>query len=273
MNIVAHEDDDLLFLSPDLLHDVRSGGCVRTVIVTAGDASERIAGTADQRRQYWMAREAGSRAAYSLMRGVKNAWKQSHITINGHRVVMFTLTADPKISEVFLRLPDGNPDGSGSVYHHKESLLKLRDGTIQTIHAIDGSATYTKAGLVATVTGLVNRFRPRVIRTQDYVALDAALGNDHSDHTLTADLAHTASNAYWAPHRLVGYLDYNISVLPANVSGKDLASKSAAFYAYDRYDSQLPCYTAALRNKDSSCNPYTLWLARKYRVSLGPLWN
>ena len=199
MNIVAHEDDDLLFLSPDLLHDVRSGGCVRTVIVTAGDASERIAGTTDQRRKYWMAREAGSRAAYALMRGVKNAWKQSHITINGHRVLMFTLTADPKISEVFLRLPDGNPDGSGSRYHHKESLLKLRDGKIRTIHAIDGSATYTKAGLIATVAGLVNRFHPRVIRTQDYAALDSNLVGDHADHTLTADLAHTVSNAYRSP--------------------------------------------------------------------------
>src|SRR5205085_11614279 len=38
MNIVAHQDDDLLFLSPDLLHDVQSARCVRTVFVTAGDA-------------------------------------------------------------------------------------------------------------------------------------------------------------------------------------------------------------------------------------------
>src|SRR5262245_28199466 len=35
MYVVAHEDDDLLFLSPDLLHDIQSGACVTTVFVTA----------------------------------------------------------------------------------------------------------------------------------------------------------------------------------------------------------------------------------------------
>src|SRR5215475_11483965 len=40
MNIVAHEDDDLLFLSPDLIHDIQSGRCVRTIFVTAGDAGD-----------------------------------------------------------------------------------------------------------------------------------------------------------------------------------------------------------------------------------------
>ena len=272
MNIVAHEDDDLLFLSPDLIHDIRSGRCVRTVFITAGDASERIAGTVDQRRQYWMAREAGSRAAYALMTGVRNAWRQSHSTINGHHFVVYTLIADPKISEVFLRLPDGNPDGSGSRFHNKESLLKLRVGQIRTIHAIDGSATYTKAGLLATVTGLVEQFHPKVIRTQDYVALDYAPGFDHADHTLTADLAHAASEAYRAPHQLVGYLDYDISLRPANLSGRDLAVKQAAFYRYDQFDSQLPCYTAALRKKNGVCSEYAAWLVRSYRAATGPGW-
>ena len=31
LNIVAHQDDDLLFLSPDLLHNIQAGRCVRTV--------------------------------------------------------------------------------------------------------------------------------------------------------------------------------------------------------------------------------------------------
>src|ERR1700694_2302046 len=38
LNIVAHEDDDLLFLSPDLLHAIQAGRAVRTVFVTAGDS-------------------------------------------------------------------------------------------------------------------------------------------------------------------------------------------------------------------------------------------
>ena len=94
MNIVAHEDDDLLFLSPDLLRDIGAGRCVRTVFVTAGDAAERVGGTADQRSVYWHAREAGSRAAYALMSGVRNSWDRSHVLVDGHRIVMFTLVAN-----------------------------------------------------------------------------------------------------------------------------------------------------------------------------------
>src|SRR5882757_7338193 len=60
-NVVAHEDDDILFLSPDLLHAVQAGRCVRTVFVTAGDAG---AGPG-----YWQDREAGSKAAYIQMTG------------------------------------------------------------------------------------------------------------------------------------------------------------------------------------------------------------
>lgn len=276
MNIVAHEDDDLLFLSPDLLRDIRGGRCVRTVFVTAGDAAERVAGTADQRSVYWHAREAGSRAAYALMSGAKDSWSQSHVVVRGHRIVMFTLVANPKISLMFLRLPDGNPDGSGSRFHGHESLLKLRSGQIKVIHAIDGSTSYTKAGLLATVTKLVVSYHPDVMRAQDYASPDSAATGDHSDHTTTAILAHAASDRYRAPHAFVGYLDYNVAERPANVTGGVLAAKQAAFYAYDRHDSQLRCYTRALRTTGpdaSQCQAYAGWLQRSYRVSFTPSWN
>ena len=59
LDVVAHQDDDLLFLSPDLLHDVQDGRCVRTVFVTAGDAG------GDQ--AYWTSRQSGSMSAYATM--------------------------------------------------------------------------------------------------------------------------------------------------------------------------------------------------------------
>jgi LmbE family N-acetylglucosaminyl deacetylase len=275
LNIVAHEDDDLLFLSPDLIRDIRAGKCVRTIFLTAGDAADNVGGSAYQRERYWLNRERGNRAAYALMAGVKDSWKESHIQVDGHRIAMFTLTADPKISEINMRLPDGNPDGSGSKYHHRQSLWKLRAGEIHTIQAVDGSTSYTKAGLLATMTKLVQSFEPNVIRTQDYITGDFALVGDHSDHTTTAQLAHAASDAYQRPHTFIGYVDYNVASRPANLSGPDLALKQAAFYLYDRYDSQLPCYTRALRAnpKNSECSSYAIWLEREYQVSVGPSWN
>ena len=53
LNFVAHEDDDLLFLSPDLLHDLHNGKCVTTVLLTAGDAGDVSS--------YWLGREDGSK--------------------------------------------------------------------------------------------------------------------------------------------------------------------------------------------------------------------
>lgn len=262
--------------SPDLLRDVGAGRCVRTVFVTAGDAAERVGGTADQRSVYWHAREAGSRAAYALMSGVSNSWDRSHVLVDGHRIVMFTLVANPKVSLMFLRLPDGNPDGSGSRFHNHESLVKLRAGQMKVMHAIDGSTSYTKSGLLATVTELVVSYHPDVIRAQDYASPDYSVTVDHSDHTTTAIVAHAASDAYQAPHAFIGYLDYNVEQRPANVGGRDLAAKRAAFYAYDRHDSQLPCYTQALRTsgpKASECATYAVWLQRSYRISFTPSWN
>ena len=70
-----------------------------------------------------MAREAGNRAAYAQMSGAPNSWKQSTVAVNGHQLAIFTLTGKPNITEIFLRLPDGNPDGSGAKVHHHQSYL------------------------------------------------------------------------------------------------------------------------------------------------------
>jgi len=85
MNIVAHEDDDLLFLSPDLIHDIQSGRCVRTIFVTAGDAGKG--------RRYWKSREDGIRSAYALMAGVSSPWTISDAFISGHGITIHTLKA------------------------------------------------------------------------------------------------------------------------------------------------------------------------------------
>src|SRR6185437_16971348 len=64
LNIVAHEDDDLLFLSPSLLHAIQGGGPIRTIFVTAGDAGSSST--------YWNGRQNGIQAAYAQMAGVTN---------------------------------------------------------------------------------------------------------------------------------------------------------------------------------------------------------
>src|SRR5215208_2173372 len=105
MNIVAHPDDDLLFQSPDLLHDVQSGKCVRTVYITAGERGDL--NTLDMR-------ESGVEAAYAQMAGVKNTWKKTDAGVSDHRMPLMTLSGRPTVSLVFMRLPEGLWGSGGS---------------------------------------------------------------------------------------------------------------------------------------------------------------
>ena len=132
LTIVAHEDDDLLFISPDVLHAIQAGSLVRTVFLTAGDDGMPAS--------YWMTREEGPLAAYALMAGAANSWTQSDAGVSGHPIPLYTLAGNPNISLAYLRLPDGNLSGSGFPSTGNVSLQQLWQGTITSIAAIDGSS-------------------------------------------------------------------------------------------------------------------------------------
>lgn len=241
MNVVAHEDDDLIFLSPDLLHDVQGSGCVVTVFVTAGDAG--------QGQSYWQGREAGARAAYAQMAGVVDSWTTADAGIAGHPAPKLTLSGDPSVSLIFLRLPDGWPNGAGTAAYGNQSLEKLWSGSIGSIGAVDGSSSYTRQQLIAVLAGLMSEYQPEQIRTTDY---SGPFGDgDHSDHHAAARFAEAAQQAYAEPHAITGYLGYLDSGLPQNVFGGDLTAKRTAYLTYASHDPQ-----AGAQN----------WLERHYTI-------
>ena len=226
MQIVAHQDDDLLFQSPDLLHDVAAGRPVRTVFVTAGDAARD--------RTYWTGRERGSMAAYARMAGVADTWTSSDAGVPGTPIRMHTLVGAPHISLVFMRLPDGNRSGSGMMIHHHESLMRLWRGDILTIHAVDGTASYSAASLRHALTTLMSTFQPTTVRTQDWTI---AFGTgDNADHTATALFVQQAHRDYDAAHTVIAYEGYPVWTRPPDVDGTDLTRKSRAFHAYAEDD-------------------------------------
>ena len=140
------------------------------------------------------------------MAGVANNWTQSDAGVAGHPAPLFTLSGKPTVSLVFLRLADGNSDGSGFSNDGFESLMKLWQGSIPTIHAVDGSASYAKGDLVSVLSGLMAAAQATEVRAQDYTA---AFGSgDHADHLATAQFAYAAHRQYTTPHTFVGYLDY-----------------------------------------------------------------
>jgi LmbE family N-acetylglucosaminyl deacetylase len=263
MAIVAHQDDDLLFQSPDLLETIAAGACVRTVFLTAGDAG--LGAT------YWHEREEGSRAAYALMAGVPDTWSNSEESFAGHSLHVATLAGNPGLSEVYMRLPNGGRSGAGYPATGRVSLPKLWRShnpqpasltPINELSALDGSATYTYEGLLATLKALVLDFEPDVILTQDVAEeFDAS---DHDDHIVTARLAKLTDGSYPAEHLLRSYMDYRTAEEPVNVAGPQLARKTQVFNAYRTHDKQICVSEAECQFPDPD---YNEWLKRQIVVA------
>ncbi len=253
MQLVAHTDDDLLFLNPDIQDDVDRGRCVRTVYLTAGDSGLGA--------RYWARREAGVLAAYATMAAAPNRWSAGDVP--GTPVRLRTLVAHPNVSLVFLRLPDGARRGDGFARTGGGSLRKLWEGGVARLTTVDAPPAYTKEGLIATLAGLMAEFRPDTVRVQEPgTAFEPH--HDHSDHQAAARFATAAGAAYAGPHELVRYAGYVTTDRPPNVSGADLRAKKAAFYAYGHYDRRA-C------DSDRTCTgKYAGWLRRRYARAATP---
>ncbi|HET7529871.1 MAG TPA: PKD domain-containing protein, partial [Mycobacteriales bacterium] len=247
MYIVAHAADSLLFESPDLLHDVQSGACVTAVFLTADELGNGPA--------YWSNIETAAKNGYANMAGVPDVWTSDHTAAAGHSILTETLTGT-NVKAVFLRLPTGDTDGSGFASNNWESLLKLWNGAIPSMHPVDGTAPYTATGLVDALTSLMTTFQPSVVHVQDYTR---HLGdNEHSDHFTAAYFGRAASNRYTTPHTLKAYMGYDTQYQPQNVFDPDLTARQNAFNAYNQYD--VVC--------SPSCDGtnYGNWLKRQYIV-------
>ena len=253
MNVVAHEDDDILFMNPPTYLDVAAGRCLTTVYLTAGDDG--------QSASYWHGREDGAMAAYATMAGDTNSWATTELRTASDQAVVTRTLNGTDIRLIFLRLPTGSP--RGRAIDHYECLSRLHAGTITTVHAVDGSATYTSASLRATLTGFMTTFHPGVIRTLDYT--DPYGDGDHADHHNAAYYTYEAQRDYTTAHRLQGFRGYSMTRLPANQSDAVAARKLAIFLAYAAHDSHV-CQTAAACRHDRRYGP---WMSRTYQVS-GP---
>jgi LmbE family N-acetylglucosaminyl deacetylase len=258
MNIVAHQDDDLLFMNPDLLHSIQAGDCVRTVYVTAGDAGSG--------EFYWLSREQGSEAAYSEMIGGQDSWIQSTVELNSHEfITVASPKDDTKISLIFMYFPDGNLKGQGFSDTHFQSLASLYSGAISKINTIDGQSTYTATQFKAALTTLMHVYQPTEIRTQaNYVS---TIYPDHSDHMAVGRFVKQAYSQYETEQfnnevtvPIKYYIGYPIHAMPVNVSGKDLQEKEAAFFAYAKFDPSS-CSSVVACKKTA----YNSYLPREYQ--------
>ena len=227
----AHEDDWQLFMNPSAFQDVIDGAA-KTIFIhmTAGDAGLGI-GWGGRKHPFYLARENGAEAAIRFMADADDIPAErviEHRTFNGHAIYR---VAYRNTVSYFLRVPDGNPLGSGYYDTGFQSLKRLADGAIDRLYAVDGSTVYHGWGdLTATLRKIVDFERGQAAAVQFNVAeLDARINpDDHSDHLMTARAA-LDSVSDLACVRRVSYVDYHSAELPENLNAQQRDMASSVF--------------------------------------------
>ncbi|HEU5005139.1 MAG TPA: hypothetical protein VFT49_03590 [Candidatus Saccharimonadales bacterium] len=260
LNIVAHEDDDILFMNPDIQQDIYDGRCVTTVFVASGDPGLGL--------DYIKSREAGARAAYAFMSGEPNKWIESTRLYDGRSIETYSLDNYPKIRLMFMRLPNSDGGADGFSLYSNQTLERLRQDKISQVEAADGTATYTSSDLVATLASIIQKVHPDTVRTQDFTIAFGNTAGDHSDHLAVADYTIDANELVSYPHVLIGYKDYPIASFPVNLAPAQIKRKESIWFAYSPNDKEV-CDTIEMC-KDTKGNTYYQWFYREYTVGTIP---
>lgn len=241
VQIVAHTDDDLLFLNPDIQPSIQSGRPVRTIVLGA-DEFNGVDGEMT-REQLAASVQEGSRSAWAVLADKPNDWTRATMVVAGKTVEIDTLIGAPQIQMIYLSLPDAGDD------LHTDALTELWNSTSYSTSTIrpTGSAvpvqTYNQAALDAVLLALLQQFQPTTIRVQDPHPDDLRFTDlpDHWDHIAAAKFAQKAVKAYEGPTGrpfalLTRYRCYNTQAAPANVPDALLAPKTAGYQAYAAHD-------------------------------------
>ncbi|MEU5897084.1 PIG-L family deacetylase [Streptomyces venezuelae] len=234
VQIVAHPDDDLFFINPEVGQSLRSGRPLTTIYLTSGEsngvngpragartgtgaasgsgrgvgmgASQTRRPTRDKHK-YAKARQNGIRAAYAEMVTGRpgHPWRRTVIaTAGGGQAELDTLQGYPHIQLVWTLLHEAGSI-TGDRPHSLHGLWEGRIGALGSQLAYGGPVTrdfsYTKEQLIQTLTGYLKRFRPTQVRMQNPTPgrLDRNLRcSDHQDHRFGARFVQQALARYAA---------------------------------------------------------------------------
>ncbi len=251
LTVIAHQDDDLLFMQPDLTDLVEDRAGVVNVYVTAGngrDAGSRALDTASHRYD-------GLLKAYGQAAGLVPDWACGVIEIAGHGAEHCRLEA-ANVSLVFLGYPDGGKQGE-----MKDSLLHVWEGSSYGAETIGLRPTrYDQAALIETVAEVITTVKPTTIRTLEIAATH---GRDHSDHMIVGALTLLATAAAHSQAELISFRGYGTEDEGENLVDT-LFDRSANLVAH--YDAcTTGCAECGFACKSVS-HAHAVWLHRRYAV-------
>ena len=242
--IVAHQDDDLLFMSPDLAGRLQQGDVVQTVYVTDGE------GNTPHDMNYVAGRENGVMAAYAQMAGKPNVWSCGNVMAAGKPVRRCAL--NDSVSLVFLRLP---ASVGGAV------LSSLWGTSGYTVTDWNTGATYSRQDVIQVLTALMSGFAPTRVSTGES---GGVYGYDHPEHNTSALFALEAHHAYAGKHLFARYRGYSVESSPQNLTAAEAGAKDITFRWYAACDKYM-CSTASC-GVAIGCAPtgYSAYYSRQY---------
>ncbi len=261
--VSAHPDDWQLFMNPNAYNSVK--GVNEKVIfihTTAGDAGDGIT------NNHYLAREEGSLRAIRFMSNTftnngapGTNMNQTTVNVNGHQILKFTYR---NIVAYFLRLPDGDYRGTGYPGTNNQSLQKLYNGSITTISAIDGSASYS------SLTDLKNTLKS-IVQTESTGSIKFNLADhdssinpdDHSDHINSSLIMQDVSSSIGGV-TLNLYSEYDTAIRAVNVLNNDFLINAGTWGATASGISDKNFFS-------TWDNDHNVWLFRQYLRTLAPV--
>lgn len=258
---VPHQDDDLLFMNPDVESAIDAGGCVQVVYLTASERGEG--------EGYMLGRERGVRAAYAYMAQEPNIWAEDFAAVGSRHLARFTLYGNKRVQLLHMRLKDpwlGKGWGSLTPLSQAESVPG------KTAESLGPAVeSYSRPELVATIRQIIQEYQPSTIRHMDdsitipYAELCwRCTGHDHPDHIASARLVHDAIQQEHGNYAEVAYVDYPSQERVANLSPTETLEKTDAFrrYAWNDYR-----YCTNVESCQEPAGPAAAWVSRTYYVS------
>ncbi|MFF3887312.1 PIG-L family deacetylase [Streptomyces sp. NPDC001914] len=265
VQILAHPDDDLYFINPDLQRALEAGHRVTSVYLTAAEADGRNIDTRDPRRLdgppdyegYAEARQQGLRAAYATMvTGERESeWARDVVSFSaGVTAERSTLLAAPHVQLFFFGLRIVNTGHGFPADVPSVRLAKLWNGAadsqltlVATESPLRMPQEFTKDALLRCLVDLLHRTRPSQFWSMDpdpwHTDWDEERGpksSDHQDHTATAQFALAALERYvaegGAPPLVDHCVGYSNKIWPSNLTEHAWAEKKRVLEVYTSAD-------------------------------------
>jgi hypothetical protein len=225
--IVAHADDWQLFFYPDLAKEFHTSNCkVVFIITTAGDAG--------MGEHFWQAREEGSKSSIRFCLAPFSAIEETVglRTVNGHAINCSVIN---NTTSYFLRLPDGNLDGSGFASTGYNTLATFERGKTTHIETVDGGAVYNGwLDLVSTIESIIHiETEKKIVAVLNYLnPCQLSNPNDHADHASTGRAIQAMQAEHTFHQRL--FTGYNLPNCGNLLEHNDIFWKAGMMAAYEK---------------------------------------